>query len=141
MANPTIRGHQGSFKIFENGALINILHLTSVDVNQESNFISSNYVGEAVPEMDQSIEGWSGTVEMEVKNAEADVFMDALINNNLNGIGVSDYAFMTTENYPDGTTKSYVYFDCVWKLSRRQSGMGEKVTKRLEFRAAGREAL
>ena len=137
----SIRGHQGQFKIFENGALVNILHLTSVDVNQDSSFSRAMYVGSALPEGDQSIEGWSGTAELEVKDSEVDTFIDALINNNLNGIGVSDYTFITTESYGDGQVSSYVYYDVQWKMSRRQSGLTEKVTKRLEFQASGRQAL
>lgn len=137
----SIRGHQGQFKIFENGALVNILHLTSVDVNQDSSFSRAMYVGSALPEGDQSIEGWSGTAELEVKDSEVDEFIDGLVNNNLNGIGVSDYTFITTENYGDGQTRSYVYYDVQWKMSRRQSGLTEKVTKRLEFQASGRQAL
>lgn len=137
----SIRGHQGQFKIFENGSLVNILNLTKVDVNQDSTFSRAFYVGNAVGEGDQTIEGWSGSCEMEVKDAEADLFIDALINNNLNGIGVSDYTFITTENYADGTSQSYVYFDCQFKLSRRSGGLNEKITKTLEFQASGRKAL
>lgn len=141
MATPSIRGHSGSFKVYENGALKNILYLTSVDVNQDSSFSRAFYVGQQLGEGDQTVEGWSGTVEMEVKDSAADLFIDDLINNNLNGIGVSDYTFITTENYADGQSQSYAYFDCQWKLSRRQSGLQEKITKRLEFQAAGRLAL
>jgi len=137
----SIRGHQGQFKIFENGGLIDIVHLTRVEVNQDSSFSRSMYVGQAVPEGDQAIEGWSGSVEAEVKNANIDEFIDALVNNNLNGVGVSDYTFVVTENFGDGTTKSYVYYDVQWKMSRSQSGLTEKVTKRMEFQASGRLAL
>lgn len=137
----SIRGHQGQFKIFENGALVNIVNVTSVDVAMDSTFSRAFYVGAAQGEGDQTVEGWSGSLEAEVKDAEVDTFIDALVNNNLNGIGVSDYQFMTTENYPDGTSRSYVYHDCQFKMSRRQSGLNEKVTKRLEFQAAGRVAL
>jgi len=137
----SIRGHQGQFKIFENGGLIDIVHLIRVEVNQDSSFSRSMYVGQAVPEGDQAIEGWSGSVEAEVKNANIDEFIDALVNNNLNGVGVSDYTFVVTENFGDGTTKSYVYYDVQWKMSRSQSGLTEKVTKRMEFQASGRLAL
>lgn len=137
----SIRGHQGQFRIYENGALVDIVSLTSVDVNQESSFSKAYYVGQAVPEGDQAIEGWSGSVEAHVKGPEIDRFIDALVNNNLNGIGVSDYTFLVTENYGDGQTASWVYFDVQFKMSRKQSGLNEKVTKRLEFQAMGRKQL
>ena len=137
----SIRGHQGTFKIFQDGALQNIVNLTAVDVNLDSSFSRSFYVGSQVGEGDQSIEGWSGSVDAEVKDASIDEFIDALITNNLNGIGVSDYTFISTENYADGTTKSYVYFDVQWKMSKRQSGLNEKMTKKLDFQASGRLAL
>ena len=100
----SIRGHQGQFKIFENGSLSNIVNLTSVDVNQDSSFSRANYVGNAMPEGDQSCDGWSGSLEAEVKGPEIDEFIDVLVENNLNGIGVSDYTFVTTENYADGNS-------------------------------------
>lgn len=101
----------------------------------------SYYVGAPEPESDQAIEGWSGDVEAEVKDANLDEFIDALITNNLNGIGVSDYTFTSTELYADGTTKSYVYYDLVMKMSRKQEGLQAKMTKRLEFQASGRKPL
>jgi hypothetical protein len=141
MKNASIRGHQGAFRVFENAALVNIVNLTSVEINQDSSFSRSFYVGNAIGEGDQAIEGWSGSVEAEVKDASIDEFIDALVTNNLNGIGVSDYTFISTENYPDGTSKSYAYFGVQWKMSKRQSGLNEKMTKRLEFQADGRISL
>ncbi len=141
MANPSIRGHKGQFKVFENGQLTNIVDITSVSVSQDSSFQRTFYVGRALPEGDQSIEGWSGSIDMEVKDNSVDEFIDALVTNNLNGIGISDYTFLTTEEYGDGTRASYVYFDVQWKMSKNQSGLTEKMTKSLEFQASGRTRL
>ena len=138
MANPSIRGHKGQFKIFENGQLTNIVDITSVDISQDSTFSRTMYVGRAIPEGDQAIEGWSGSLDLEVKDASVDEFIDALVTNNLNGIGVSDYTFLTTEEYGDGTTANYVYSDVQFKMSKKQSGLSEKMTKRLEFQASSR---
>lgn len=137
----SIRGHQGQFRIYQDGALVNIVNIKSVDVNQESQFTKSYYVGAAVPEGDQSIEGWTGSIEVEVKGPEVDDFIDALVTNNLNGIGVSDYSFLSTENYGDGSTASWVFSDVQFKMSRKQSGLNEKMTKRLEFQAMQRTKL
>ena len=141
MANPSIRGHQGQFKIFENNALTNIVDITKVDVSQDSSFLKTYYIGRPVPEGDQAIEGWSGSLDLEVKDASVDLFIDSLVTNNLNGIGVSDYTFLTTESYADGTTQSYVYVDCQFKMSKSQGGLTEKMTKRLEFQAMARVAI
>lgn len=141
MANPSIRGHQGQIKFFEDGAQVGFAGLTSVDITQDSTFMRSNYVGQPEPEGDQAIEGWSGSVDAEVKNAEIDNFIDALITNNLNGIGVSDYTFVSTELYGDGTSQSYVYYDCQFKMSKKQEGLQAKMTKKLDFQAAGRKKL
>lgn len=138
MANPSIRGHKGQFKIFENGQLSNIVDITSVSVALDSSFSRSFYVGRPVGEGDQSIEGWSGSIELEVKDDSVDAFIDALITNNLNGIGVSDYTFLSSEEYGNGTISSYVYYDVQWKMSKNQSGLTEKMTKTLEFQASGR---
>ncbi len=137
----SIRGHQGQFKVFKNGANASIVNVTNVDVSQDSSFSRSKYVGKSEPEGDQSIEGWSGSLEAEVKDATIDEFIDALVTDNLNGIGVADYAFTTTELYADGRSKSYVYYDVQFKMSRKQGGLSDKITKRLEFQASGRRAL
>jgi len=138
---PSIRGHNGTIKLFQDGAIVGIVDITSVDIKQDSSFSRAFYVGRPVPEGDQTIEGWSGSLETEVKDAEVDKFIDALVTNNLAGIGVSDYTFVTTENYPDGRSQSYVYFDCQFKMSRKQGGLNEKIVKTLEFQASGRQAL
>lgn len=137
----SIRGHQGQFKVFKDGAEANIINVTGVDINQDSSFNRSFYVGNTIGEGDQSIEGWSGSVDCEVSSAVIDEFIDALTTDNLNGIGVSEYTFIDTELYPDGTSKSYVYFDIQWKMSKSIRGLTDKVTKRLEFQAAGRLPL
>jgi len=137
----SIRGHQGKFLIYQDGALVNIVNLTNVDINQESSFMKTYYVGQAVPEGDQAIEGWTGSVELQVKGPEVDNFIDALVNNNLNGVGVSDYAFVVTENYGDGTSASWGYSDIQWKMGRKSGGLNEKITKRMEFQAMTRQKL
>lgn len=137
----SIRGHQGSLKFFENGRQLGLANCTAFEANQDSAFMRSNYVGQPEPEGDQAIEGWSGNADFEVKDSMIDDFIDALITNNLNGIGVSDYTLVLTENYPDGTTRSYVYNDVQFKLARKQQGLQAKVTKRLDFQAAGRKKL
>lgn len=138
---PSIRGHQGEIKVYENGALAQIVNITNAEVNQDGNFQRSFYVGAQFAEGDQTIEGWSGSMDLEVKGPGVDDFIDALITNNLNGIGVSDYSVIMRENYSNGTSRAYVYFDCQFRMSKRQPNLTEKVTKRLEFQASGRIPL
>ena len=137
----SIRGHSGQFKLFSDGSLSDVIDITKVSVNQDSTFMRTFYVGRSIPEGDQAIEGWSGSIDLEVKDAAVDKFIDALITNNLNGIGVSDYTFIVTENYANGTSQSYVYFDVQWKMSREQGGLNEKITKKMDFQCSGRQPL
>lgn len=137
----SIRGHQATFKVLQDGKEVVIDSITNVSINQDSSMSRSFYVGKAIGEGDQSIEGWSGSFDMEVKDDTIEQFIDALVNANLNGIGISDYTFITTENYPNGTSASYVYFDCQFSMSKTQSGMSEKVTKSVNFQASGRVRL
>ncbi len=141
MANPSIRGHQGQLSFFAGGKDAGVVNLTNVDINQDSNFMRSNYVGKAEPEGDQSCEGWSGSVDAEVKGPEIDNLIDALVTDNLNGIGVNDYTFVHTELYNDGTQQSYVYYDVQMKMSKKQEGLQSKMTKKLDFQASGRKKL
>lgn len=137
----SIRGHSGDLKMFENGAPLGIIEFTNVDIQQNSDFQQTEYLGNPIPEGDQVMKGWTGTMDMEVKNNLPDKFIDALIVNNLNGIGVSDYSFVSTEKYADGTTSAWVYFDCQWKLSKNQKGLSSKMTKRFDFQCSGRLPL
>lgn len=137
----SIRGHQTRFEMFQDGAPVVFDTITNVQINQDSNFSRSYYVGNPLSEGDQTIEGWSGQMDMEVKNANAEIFIEALVANNLNGIGVSEYTFIDTEFYPDGTSSSYAYFDCQFSLSKTKPGLNEKVTKTINFQAAGRVPL
>jgi hypothetical protein len=134
----SIRGHQASFKLFKDGKEVVIDSITNVSINQDSSMTRSFYVGKAVGEGDQSIEGWSGSFDMEVKDDEIEQFIDALVTANLNGIGVTDDTFISTENFPNGSSSSYVYYDCQFTLSKTQSGLSEKVTKTVNFQASGR---
>ena len=137
----SLRGHQGQIKFFEDGSQVSFTAIKKVTINQDSTFMRSYYTGAPEPEGDQAMEGWSGNAEAEVKDASMDLFIDALVTNNLNGIGVSDYTFTSTELYADGTTQSYVYYDVQFKLSKEQGGLQDKMTKRLDFQASGRKAL
>lgn len=137
----SIRGHSGQFKIFQDGDPKNINNITNIQITQDSTFSRSMYVGNPIPEGDQTIEGWSGSMDAEVKDDEIDTFIDALTSNNLAGIGVSDYTFISTENYADGRSVSYVYFDCQFKMSKTQGGLNSKMTKKLDFQASGRLRL
>jgi hypothetical protein len=137
----SIRGHQGTFKVYKDGSEVVFDTITRVEINQDSNFTRSFYVGKAIPKGDQTMEGWSGQLEAEVVNDSFDRFIDALITGNLRGIGVSQYTFLTTEFYPNGTSATYVYFDCQFRLSKSQGGLNEKMTKRLDFQASGRTRI
>lgn len=137
----SLRGHQGQFKFFKDGGDVSLIALTKVSINQDSTFMRSNYVGSQEPEGDQAMEGWSGSAEAEVKDASMDDLIDGLVTNNLNGIGVSDYAFTSTEKYTDGTSRTYVYYDVQFKISKEQGGLSSKMTKKLDFQASGRKPL
>lgn len=141
MATPTIRGHQAKFTLLRDGAPVTIDSIQRVSMNQDSSFSRQFFVGNPIPEGDQSFEGWSGSLDMQVRDGIVDEFIDALVANNLAGINISDYNLIITELYTDGTQKSYAYDDCQFRMSRDQGGLTEKVSKRLDFQAAVRIAL
>ena len=137
----SIRGHNTSIKFLKNGQQVGFANVTKFDVNQDSSFMRSNYVGQALPEGDQSQDGWSGSMDTEVKDAAIDDLIDALVTQNLSGIGVDEVNIVDTERYADGTQRSYVYIDVQAKMSKSQAGSNAKVTKRLDFQASGRIKL
>ena len=141
MGAPSIKGHQGQIKLFQDGGDTNIVDMTEFSANQDSTFSRTFYVGRAIGEGDQTVEGWSGNLALEVKGAEVDDLIDGLIQDNLNGIGVSEYSVIDTELYSDGTSRSYVYFDIQFKMGKTIRGLNEKVTKTLDWQAAGRLPL
>lgn len=137
----SIRGHQARFAVYQDGVNQSFDTITNLSLNQDSNMTKTFYVGAAIPEGDQSIEGWSGSFDMEIKNAKVDEFLDALINNNLAGIGVSQYFFIASELYPDGTVSTYLYSDCQFSLNKTVGGLNSKVTKSVNFQAMSRVKL
>lgn len=138
MAIPTIRGSSAYFKVFQDGREIIMDAVQRVSLSQDSSFSRQFYVGRSDGEGDQTIEGYSGSIDMQVRDALVDDFLDELETANRNGIAIPNYTFITTENYTDGTTRSYVYYDIQFKFSRDQGGLQEKLTKRIDFQAAGR---
>lgn len=138
---PSIRGHQGKLKLFKNGTPANILNIVSYDVSQDSDFSRAFYVGNKIGEGDQSILGWSGSMELEIKDSAVDELIDSLISGNLEGIGVDEVTMIAEEQYPDGQITAYVYYDMQLKMSKKSGGMNEKQTKRLDFQASGRTIL
>ncbi len=134
----SIRGHQTRLDLTQDGRPVVIDTITNFSMNQDANFSKSFYVGAAVPEGDTSYEGYSGTFDMEVKNAIIESFLDAMVANNLAGIGVSDYVLLDTESYPDGSTVTYAYYDGQFSLNKTSGGSNEKVTKSVSFQFSGR---
>lgn len=137
----SIRGHQGKLRLFKNGQPTGIADITAFEINQDSDFMRSNYVGNKIPEGDQAMLGWSGSVDCEVKDAAIDDLIDSVISGNQAGVGVDEISILATEEYPDGQLQSYVYFDVQLRMSKRSGGLNEKQTKRLDFQASGRIKL
>lgn len=140
-SNASIRGVSAQLKFFQDGGDLDVINVNSFEVNQQSTFMKSFYVGQKFPVGDQSMEGWEGSCEIEVTDDRIDRIMDALINNNLAGVGVSEYSMLHSETYPDGQVASYVYGDMQFRLDRRVPGQNQKVTLRLSFQAMVRTRL
>ncbi len=138
---PSIRGHQGKIKLFKSGQPTGIINIVSADINQDSSFSRSFYVGNQLPEGDQTVEGWSGSMDLEVKDSSVDDMIDAIIGSNLAGVGADEMTVLMQENYSDGQSSSYVYYDCQMKMSKRIGGLNEKQTKRIDFQSSGRIKL
>jgi len=138
---PSIRGHQGEFRILEDGNVVDIIEVTNVSVKMDGSMTRSKYVGKSVTVGDQSIEGWSGSMDTEVVDDKLEQFFDNLVTNNLAGIGISDYAFVVTENYDNGTSSQYLYSDCQFMYSRENGGLDSKITKKVDFQAAFRTRI
>src|ERR1035437_9285035 len=137
----TIRGHQTQVKTLQNGQPVDIVTVTSFDAKQDATFMRSKFVGNPVPEGDVAEEGWSGTMEMETQDAHLEDLVDALVTQNLNGVGVDQVQIVDTENYSDGTNRSYGYFDVQCKMSKKAGSMSDKVKKTLDWQASGRLKL
>ncbi len=136
--NPPILGHQGTLRIYLNGQLTSILTITEFSVDLQSSMQQEYYVGNAIPEGWQSLPHFTGTIDMNVKDSTADTLMDAIVGAVQNGVGFPQVVLNLTENYADGTSSTYAYNDVQFKLSRRQRGGQEKVTKKFDFQAMSR---
>lgn len=136
-----IKGNMGQFRILEDGNVVDLIEVTKVSVKMDNTMMRSKYVGMSVSVGDQSVDGWSGNFSSEVIDDKIELFFDALISANLAGIGVKDYAFVVTENYPNGTSASYLYSDCQFAYSRENGGFDEKITKSVDFQASFRQRI
>lgn len=137
----TIRGHQTQLRILEDGQVVDIVEITKFTAKMDNTFMRSRFVGKSKPVGDQSIDGWSGNCACEVANSKIEDFIDALVNNNLAGIGVKDYALVDTELYDDGTSATYLYDDVQWAWSKESGSYDVKVTKSLDWQASGRTKI
>lgn len=138
---PTIRGHQAQIKFFKDGNIVGIVDLTRFEANQDANFMRSKFIGNPIPQGDVAYQGFTGSADLEVRDSIAEELIDALIEQNLGGVGVSDHSISVQEFYDDGSTKSWVYFDVQYRLTASYPNLEEKVTKRLEWQASGRVPL
>lgn len=141
MPAPGIRGHQGRIKLFRNGQEAGIINVTAAEVSQDSSFSRAFYVGSPIGVGDQTVEGWSGSMDLEVTDSSVDDLIDALIAGNLAGIGVDEMTCVLDEYYPDGQIAAYVYYGGQFKMSKRVGGLTEKQTKKLDFQFSGRTRL
>lgn len=137
----TIRGHQAVFKIYKDGEEQVIDSITRVSIREESQLTRHSYVGDRNTQSDKTHMGWSGSFEMECRNALIEELLDEVITGNLNGVNRPDYTFQITEVYSDGSRSSHIYTDCVFSYGREQGGMDSKVTKSIDFQASRRVRL
>lgn len=138
---PTIRGHQAQVKFFLDGNDLEVVDLSRFEVTQDSSFIRSKFIGNPIPEGDVVYQGFTGSADAEVRDSKMEDLIDLLVQQNLQGTGVQDTSLVVQEFYDDGQSKSWVYYDVQWRLSGSYPSLDEKVTKRLEFQAAGRIPL
>lgn len=141
MATPTIRGHQGIVKAFVDGEEQVIDSITRFSMNQDASPTRQFFVGNPYPEGDTSYEGWSGTIDLQVRNAVVDDLIDRIVDANHRGLAVPDVSILLTERYTDGTSATWAFFDVQLRMSRDQSGLQEKITKRLDVQASVRQKV
>lgn len=141
MSTPTIRGHQTALKVIKDGKQVTIDTITDFSVDMDSTFMRSKFVGRAIPEGDQAIEGWSGSMNMEVRNSEVEEIIDALVTANLNGIGITEFILLDTENYADGSSVTYAYMDVQLGYGKQAKGFDAKVTKSVKFQSSFRQKI
>lgn len=134
----SLRGHQVALKLYVNGKETARIPVTKFSFSQDSSFSRSFYVGAPTAEGDQSIEGWSGSLDVEVKDAVIDDMINSVIAGNQNGLGVDEIVIGYSEFYADGTVASYTFADVQLKMSTSVGGLGEKVTKKLDWQASVR---
>lgn len=140
MSTPSIKSHQYSLEFFRGGKKVIINTITNVSINQDSDFSRSTYVGNPVPEGDQTFNGHSGSFDLEVKGPELDDLMEAVTTQNYNGVGIDDVALLETENYSDGRVSTWLHQDVQLKMSKSAQG-NTKMTKRIDFQSAFKKKI
>lgn len=135
----SIRGDKSHVRIIRNGQPELIYSITGMDVTENSQTIQSYYAGQTQSETDVLMMGFSGSIQVEVKNDGIDVLIDAVRAARNSGSAVPQVTITVYEEYPDGaldgsTGKGFLYTDVQLTLGgSRLGGATEKLTKSLNF--------
>ena len=138
MPNPTIRGNSAQIRTIRNGEVINVGPITNFQSSMDSEFFRTFGVGDSVGKSDQAINGWTGRFDLELDNPGLSDFINDMVTENLNGVGLSDYVIVQTFFYSDGQSRSFAFTDCVFRYSENVPTNQGKITASVDFQASRR---
>jgi len=138
-----VRGQDVTVEMFDlDSELINILEAQSFEVNMDSTEERQQRLGNRSEKPRQVLHGFSGTIEFEEEDSALDDLMDTLTARFLNGEEVYTMNIVQTVYYAQtGTSRTYVYPDCVFKINRSVTGKADAATLSLEWMSDFREKV
>jgi hypothetical protein len=129
------RGQDVTIQVFDNdGAIVAILNPTSYSANLDSDEERQVRLGEREETPRQVIHGYSGNMGFEEEGPILDDIQDAQVARYTNGETVYTIDILETTYYPkDGTERTYVYPDAVFKITKDASDKNSPNERSVEW--------
>jgi len=135
------RGSDVQIRLIVNGELETVWNANSFEVNEDENKERIERLGTSKKPNEKTVDGFSGTLEFDADGPELDDLLDAAHQARRDR---QDYKFNILDRtyYPkSGESRTYVYPNCVFSLSKSASGQKEAVTQSLEWQSEMRRKV
>ena len=140
----SIRGDQGNLVVLENGSRVGVFEYTGFTYNEKQSLHESFYIGRKEPELDKSIMGYAGSLNVEIKNSTIEDLIERQNEAIKAKSGIPFIALVVTFEYGDNgaPTSSYLFSGCILNLDSVNVGnLGEKISLSISFSATNKEKV
>jgi hypothetical protein len=137
-----IQGRDVTLKLFKDGRVIRGLSATKATYETDGEIRSRALIGARRPSRQAIIYGYKGTIDFDIDNGRHHEVSEFLNNSDLSGVPNVEFAIQLTENYGDGSSKTFRFTNVkLLPNSGNVGGMKEDVTGSFTWEAVDRISL